>query len=97
MLPGYDVSQEFLQNELLTTGKALAEAERRQQQLLEGETTSRSEYDSQQDNVLAKLSVVGKTTHSLKLAQDVAEWMESVPEEPLSLFQEAQMCEYRRG
>jgi hypothetical protein len=93
MLPGDDVSQEFLQNELLTTGKALAEAERREQQLLlEGETTSRSEYDSPHDIVLAKLSVVGKTTHSLKLAQDVAEWMESVPGEPLDIFQEAQMC-----
>lgn len=92
MLPGDDVSQEFLQNELLTTGKALAEAERRQQQLLEGETTSGSEYDSPQDNVLAKLSVVGKTAHSLKLAQDVAEWIESVPEEPLDIFQETQVC-----
>jgi hypothetical protein len=96
MLPGDDVSQEFLQNELLTTEKALAEVERRQQQqqqFLEGETTSRSEHDSPQDNVLAKLSVLGKSTHSLKLAQDVAEWMESVPEEPLDIFQEAQMCD----
>ena len=91
-MPGDDVSHEFLQNELLTTGKALAEAERRQQQLLEEETTSRSESYSPQDNVFAKLSVVGNTTHSLKIVQDVAEWMESVPDEPLDIFQEADCC-----